>query len=263
MKEIDFKKDIEAMKYFANKNAVSVFDIVRKECRVKEEDLKREGIMVDMLNQEIKELQKDVKIEICDGCKKQNNCNHKELIHKDGCRVNDCDYFQNISIDAEKQIKENGKELYNDLSSIMEEEYKKHGLITPSFCANKLLDLGYTKIDYKNIDNIDLMIFGGRRFEYVHENRVVIPSEEYERLKRVENEKDRLYEIKLDLENQLIEKGWTDYEGADEIEKRVSSERAEKIMQDLKPLLEGFVHTDTGENLYVYKCKQFGVEIKE
>ena len=40
-------------------------------------------------------------------------------------------------------------------------------------------------------------------------------------------------------------------------------ETAEKIMQDLKPLLEGFVHTDTGENLYVYKCKQFDVEIKE
>ena len=45
--------------------------------------------------------------------------------------------------------------------------------------------------------------------------------------------------------------------------KKGSKETAEKIMQDLKPLLEGFVHTDTGENLYVYKCKQIGVEIKE
>lgn len=45
--------------------------------------------------------------------------------------------------------------------------------------------------------------------------------------------------------------------------KKGSKEMAEKIMQDLKPLLEGFVHTDTGENLYVYKCKQFDVEIKE
>ena len=44
---------------------------------------------------------------------------------------------------------------------------------------------------------------------------------------------------------------------------RGRKEMAEKIMQDLKPLLEGFVHTDTGENLYVYKCKQFVVEIKD
>ena len=44
---------------------------------------------------------------------------------------------------------------------------------------------------------------------------------------------------------------------------KVSKAMAEKILVDLKPLLEGFVHTDTNENLYVYKCKQFGVEIKE
>ena len=44
---------------------------------------------------------------------------------------------------------------------------------------------------------------------------------------------------------------------------KANKETAENILNDLKPLLEGFVHTDTGENLYVYKCKQFGVEIKE
>lgn len=75
---------------------------------------------------------------------------------------------------------------------------------------------------------------------------VVLSKEEYERLKRVENEKDRLYEIKLDLENQLIEKGWTEYEGADEIEKRVSKETAKKIIIFLKE----------------YIAKQFGIEIK-
>ena len=45
--------------------------------------------------------------------------------------------------------------------------------------------------------------------------------------------------------------------------KQSSQETAEKIMLDLKGLLEGFVHKETGENLYVYKCKQFDVEIKE
>ena len=69
---------------------------------------------------------------------------------------------------------------------------------------------------------------------------VVLSREEYERLKRVENEKDRLYEIKLDLENQLIEKGWTDYEGADEIEKRVSKETAKEFAEKLKNKLFEF-----------------------
>ena len=66
------------------------------------------------------------------------------------------------------------------------------------------------------------------------EDSVVISRGEYKRLKKVETEKDRLYEIKLDLENQLIEKGWTEYEGADEIEKRVSKETAEKISKEIK-----------------------------
>lgn len=77
----------------------------------------------------------------------------------------------------------------------------------------------------------------GKGYRKILENEVVLTREEYERLKRVENEKDRLYEIKLDLENQLIEKGWTDYEGADEIEKRVSKETAEKIKNGLRSRL--------------------------
>ena len=95
----------------------------------------------------------------------------------------------------------------------------------------------------------------------LHKDSVVLSREEYERLKRVENEKDRLYEIKLDLENQLIEKGWTDYEGADEIEKRVSKETAEKIYTKIK---DGFLMNNN--NCYALRLwieQQFGVEIKE
>lgn len=98
---------------------------------------------------------------------------------------------------------------------------------------------------------------------------VVLSREEYERLKRVENEKDRLYEIKLDLENQLIEKGWTDYEGADEIEKRVSKETAENILNDLvkncqyafningKPIVE------LDGDFVLNSAKSYGIKIKE
>ena len=86
---------------------------------------------------------------------------------------------------------------------------------------------------------------------------VVLSREEYERLKRVENEKDRLYEIKLDLENQLIEKGWTDYEGADEIEKRVSKETAEKIYLQAKAIVDATKHIVQGrEYIHIDALKE-------
>ena len=90
---------------------------------------------------------------------------------------------------------------------------------------------------------------------------VVILREEYERLKRVENEKDRLYEIKLDLENQLIEKGWTEYEGCDEIEKRVSKETAKKIYTKIKDSF--LMDSNNRYALKLWLKEQFGVEIKE
>lgn len=235
MKEIDFKKEIEAMKYFANKNAVSVFDIVCKECRIKEEDLRREGIMTDMLNQEIKELQKEKQIEICDGCKKQNNCNHKELIYKDGCKVNDCDYFQNISTDAKKQIEEMA--------------------LTIQSCSD--IEQSYYDSEWHSVDvyNGLAKTLYSEDFRIVNEDSIVITREEYEKLK-----------LELAIEKKRADESYTQKEVEEIIaskERIKSKETAEKIMQDLKPLLEGFVHTDTGENLYVYKCKQFGVEIKE
>lgn len=56
--------------------------------------------------------------------------------------------------------------------------------------------------------------------------------------KKLSKEIDRLYEIKLDLENQLIEKGWTEYEGADEIEKRVNEAASKKIYKIIIQALE-------------------------
>ena len=73
--------------------------------------------------------------------------------------------------------------------------------------------------------------------------------EMYERLQK---ENERLYEIKLDLENQLIQSGLTEYLGADEIEK----ETATTILKKLQPYIGGWV-------LFKELEKQFGVEIKE
>ena len=69
------------------------------------------------------------------------------------------------------------------------------------------------------------------------ENSIVLSREEYE----------KTIQDKLNLG---IEMG----------KRQARKETAEEILLDLKPLLEGFVHTDTGENLYIYKCKQFGVK---
>ena len=100
---------------------------------------------------------------------------------------------------------------------------------------------------------------------------VVLSREEYKRLKRIETEKDRLYEIKLDLENQLIEKGWTDYEGADEIEKRVSKETAREFLNMIywKAVkhIKGKDKADCFVEISFEKldeiATQFGVDIKE
>ena len=55
-----------------------------------------------------------------------------------------CGGIGELTMDEKIEVKAN-KELYNDLSSIMSEEYEKRMLITPSYCANKLLEKGYRK----------------------------------------------------------------------------------------------------------------------
>lgn len=44
---------------------------------------------------------KEKQIEICENCKMKNNCSHRILVNMEKCKVNDCDYFQNISTDKE------------------------------------------------------------------------------------------------------------------------------------------------------------------
>lgn len=48
-------------------------------------------------------------IEICEKCKNKNNCNHRALIHKDGCYVNDCDCFCE-TVSKAKEIEEIAKQ---------------------------------------------------------------------------------------------------------------------------------------------------------
>lgn len=34
------------------------------------------------------------------------------------------------------------------------------------------------------------------------------------------------------------------------------------VLDELKPLLEGYIHKTTGESLYVYTCKKFNIEVQ-
>ena len=104
-----------------------------------------------------------------------------------------------------------------------QEQIEEMGKVMPEKIKDPLDNSRYI-IFGKSLRREIARIYYNAGYRKLPEDSVVLSREEYERLKRVENEKDRLYEIKLDLENQLIEKGWTDYEGADEIEKRVSKE---------------------------------------
>ena len=126
-------------------------------------------------------------------------------------------------------------------------------------------------LTYYECDIIAKNLINGWKYTLAPKDSVVLSNEEYESLKRVEKEKDRLYEIKLDLENQLIEKGWTEYEGADAIEERVSKKTAEfwydKIDTALLAMWKGNCITTEQYNAWVVAfngfAKQFGVEIKE
>lgn len=162
------------------------------------------------------------------------------------------------SIKKEKQIEEIAKER-NEIKDIMK-------LLDKCVSLNPMCKSEVASVIY------------GNNYQKITKDNVVLSREEYKRLKRVETEKDRLYEIKLDLENQLIEKGWTDYEGADEIEKRVSKETAEKCIRDIREMLQDCdkVYEDDGYHIspdvgYLKKdvddglnkiAKQLGVEVK-
>ena len=74
-------------------------------------------------------MSKEKQIEICENCKIADNCIHRILIHMEKCKVNDCDCFQNISIDKEKQIEEKLMELRLDKQELMNEISEKNNKI--------------------------------------------------------------------------------------------------------------------------------------
>lgn len=84
----------------------------------------------------------------------------------------------------DKQIEKLANELYS-----LQDEYDMRN---PFEIAKAVLSLGYTKIDYNNIDNIDLIILKGKRFVAIPENSMFISNEEYERFQKMENTLKRI-----------------------------------------------------------------------
>lgn len=249
MEEIDFKKEIEAMKYFANKNAVSVFDIVHKECRVKEEDLRREGIMADMLNQEIQELQKEKQTEICENCKKQNNCNHKELIHRDDCRVNDCDYYCEV-IPQEKRI----EEMSEDVTRAVEYDIENSDLIDSCATAIKLIKLGWIK------PNKDSVVLSKEEYEEYQKFKDFMERNDWENIEHMETTLDKcqevLYERLQQASNETVEKI---LHIIDLVDKKYQNYAKEKLQSGM--IAKAF--KVVAKEIKIEISKQFNVKIKE
>lgn len=96
-------------------------------------------------------------IEICEICKKRNNCNHRKLIHHDSYRVNDCDCFE--AIPEEKQI----------------EEMKNNARIYIGAVVEKL------RMDGCELWEIDGIVENILNYITVPENSVVLTKEEYQK----------------------------------------------------------------------------------
>ena len=186
-------------------------------------------------------MEKEKQIEICENCKVKNNCNHRVLIQKDGCSVNDCDYYSEVS-PKEKQIVEIVKEtIYQNATSVVDD-----------------IDKQNNTHHYMLYDE-DIFYIAKRVKEKLTEDSVVLSREEYETLKnqinslRTELSKavcsmytEEEFEYKVD---QKVK------EELDRVKKEARKETAEKILEKGKYCMPS--------GLREWIIEQFGVEIKE
>lgn len=136
---------------------------------------------------------------------------------------------------------------------------------TDYLSAEALYNAGYRKVDagQKIICENEYDKFMGKRESY---KRV---------LKLQANEIERLYQIKLDLEHQLTQKGLTEYVGADVIKAETRKETAKEIFGEIYKLLNSIKKQDYEDSLPYYcadveefddklyiLAKQFGVEVE-
>ena len=168
----------------------------------------------------------------------KNNCNHRALIQKDGCSVNDCDYYSEVS-PKEKQIEEMAKDIpYLTLDrevfvgatekrivgwTLSEEDNK--------MIAKALIEQGYRKIT---------------------ENEVVISKKEYEKITKELVTEQRVKEI------------------AQEFFGKVRKETAREIFNQIIWYAIKRIGQTSGDSFYQISfdrlkdlAKKFGVELGE
>ena len=117
-------------------------------------------------------MDKEKQIEICENCKIKENCSHRILVNMEKCKVNDCDYFQNISTDKE-MIEEMAKDIdwakeriWNSVN-LKKDDYSWHS----KGIATHLVNLDYRKLPKD-----------ARVFIPTDEQYVLLSKEEYEDL---------------------------------------------------------------------------------
>ena len=90
-------------------------------------------------------------IEICEKCKIKDTCSNRILVHMEKCKVNDCDYYIEITLE-EKQIEEMARDIPSDIVAYDGKSYGLHLYIEQKqYIAKKLLQQGYRKIPQNNV----------------------------------------------------------------------------------------------------------------
>lgn len=130
--------------------------------------------------------------------------------------------------------------------------YVEEGSCLDYFEAKALYNAGYRKVDagLKIICENEYDKFMGKR-------------ESYKRVLELQaNEIERLYQIKLDLEHQLTQKGLTEYVGADVIAEEARKETAKEIFKEVEFISLRNSNSALLKELEKFIKERFGVEVE-
>lgn len=119
-----------------------------------------------------------------------------------------------------------------------------------------------TKEDIKKAlefcDRDDYFFCGGCAYDNVRNCHYKLKTDALNIIIEQEKEIERLKDDYSKLQEQFAQ-----YQMASGKEITTQVRRAKiEVLNELKPLLEGYIHTNTGESLYVYTCKMFNIEVQ-
>ena len=171
------------------------------------------------------------------------------------------------------------KEMIEEMANDIQKAVNGCAKYWAELIAKHLIKQGYTKIDYKNIDNIDLMIFKGKRFVAVPEGSVVLDRQEHQKycaykiiepqIKGCLDRERKLEKQIAELEEQRDKQAYIAEELIQEKHRwteQARKETAEKILKDIMFCID-INDCNKNEMLIFNLCKmlakQYGVEVEE